>query len=295
MRILLIENPVAGEKKRDGYLEELMDTFAESNAEVDVCVTEKKGDANRYAREAAEKAYDIVVCVGGDGTLNEVVSGLMDYPDGPRIGYIPAGISNDMAYSLRLPRQMGAAGRVALEGHEKRLDVGRMNGEHFVYLVSFGTLAEVAFDTPRDLKRRFGKMAYFVRGFLKLKDVRAQHAVVEHDGGLEEGDYVFCSVSNARRVGGGLIRFSAEQAVMDDGLFELLLVKKPRHFAEMIWVLLCIVFTGSNRHYVTLHHTSRARIIGDEPIHWCVDGEDGGVHLDAKVELCRQSARMMIG
>lgn len=292
--MLLIENPRAGRRKAKGYLDGVVRALRGREMDLTLVTTQRPGEAFEIARRDGA-AYDVVACAGGDGTLHEVVSGLLEQPGRPAVGYIPTGTSNDFAYSLRLDKSPERAGLTVLDGHPQPLDVGDMNGQPFIYLASFGTLSEVAYDTPQAQKNRWGMAVYIARGAWRLKDVRGYRATITHDGGTETGDFAFCSVSNARRIGGGLIRFDEGQVVMDDGLFEMVLVRKPEGFWRMVRVLLGLIAKRMDPRYVLMVKTAAVRVEAGEAVPWCVDGEDGGKFQRVEIALRPKRISMMTG
>lgn len=226
MNILLIENPAAGKRKKRAAQREAFHTRLKEGATVTRTQTGQKGDAYHQATAIPENQYDLVVCAGGDGTLHEVVTGLLTSPSCPPVGYLPSGTTNDFAYSLGLPMEPDDAAQAIMDGKIKRVDAGTVNGEPFVYLVSVGTLADVGFETSQTAKNRWGWPAYFLRGLRSLSRIAAHAAVIEHDGGCEKGEYVFCSVSNTKRIGGGMCLLPKQNELMKDSALLTLPLKQ---------------------------------------------------------------------
>ncbi|MDL2318832.1 diacylglycerol kinase family lipid kinase [Eubacteriales bacterium OttesenSCG-928-A19] len=284
MKLLLIQNPVAGRNRKKTSVQDVLSLFAQSHVELTHRVTGQSGDCAAYARDA-DASYDAIVCMGGDGTLHEAVSGILERPDDLPVGFIPYGTTNDLAYSLALPEDPIAAGRMIISGHSRRMDIGAFGERFFVYVASFGTFSDVVFWTPQSRKNRFGKMAYILTGALSLRRIRAHRAVIEHDHGTESGEFALVAMTNARRTAGGFIRYGPEEAAMDDGLFELMLVKKPRNLLMTLLVLTRMALNRQDDRYIRRVQTARARVSSDTPIPWCLDGEYGGSLKEVEIRV----------
>ncbi len=279
-KILLIVNPVSGKGRVKTVLMDLLTTLCTGGNPVTVCITEKRGDASEYARLYGAQ-MDRIVITGGDGSLNEVIGGLMrlEADERPMISYIPMGTTNDMATSLSIPKSpKDAITTLEPANHTPRIiDVGQLGDEYFGYVASFGAFMDVPFSTPQSAKNTWGYLAYLVEAVGQLTDITAHHSRVIYDDGYFEGDLLFGFVTNSLRVAGGLVRFTEDNVALDDGLFEVLLIRKPKNLAELNATVANILkknFTGEN---LTLLHTSRISFTFDEPVQWTRDGEDGGV------------------
>lgn len=295
MKVLLIQNPAAGHKKRGKPIRALLDALQREGAKVTVKTTNAAGDGEAIAR-AAGAAYDVIACAGGDGTLHEIVSGVLKGASAVTpLGFIPFGTTNDVAHSLGLPRRPADVGRLLLQGKHAPMDVGRFNGRHFVYTASFGTFSDIAYTTPRARKQRWGKLAYVFTGAAQMGRLRTQHATIDHDGGTETGEWALVAVTNARRIGGGFIRYRPEEAQLDDGMFELMMVKKPPGFLRMLWVLAKMALRLQDARYLRCVQTSRVRVTAAEPIPWCLDGENGGAWQDAAIAVLPRCIEVIHG
>lgn len=285
-KILLIVNPVSGKGRVKTVLMDLLITLCAGGNPVTVCVTGKRGDASDYARLYGP-AMDRIVVTGGDGSLNEVIGGLMrmEPEDRPMISYIPLGTTNDMATSLSIPKSPKDAINVLEPSNytPRIIDVGQLGEEYFGYVASFGAFMDVPFSTPQSAKNTWGYLAYLGEAMGQLTEITSHHARVLYDDGYFEGDLLFGFVTNSLRVAGGLVRFTEENVSLDDGLFEVLLIKRPKNLAELNETVSSLLKKNFNGENLTLLHTSRISFQFDEPVQWTRDGEDGGVFQSVDV------------
>ncbi len=285
-KILLIVNPVSGKGRVKTVIMDMLAALCTGGNPVTVCVTEKHGDASEFSKSYGPFVNRIVV-TGGDGSLNEVIGGLMRVePDKrPMISYIPMGTTNDMASSLSIPTSpKDAITTLDPERYTpKIIDVGQLGDEYFGYVAAFGAFMDVPFNTPQSAKNTWGYLAYLVEAMGQLTEITAHHARVLYDEGYFEGDLLFGFVTNSLRVAGGLVRFSEDNVSLDDGLFEVLLIKKPKNLAELNVAVANILKRNFNCENITLLHTSRISFKFDEPVQWTRDGENGGVFKSVDV------------
>ena len=294
-RLLFIYNPQAGKGLIKPHLANVVDTFTKAGYLVTVWPTQGKADA---AHVAARQGwwYDRVVCCGGDGTLSETVSGLLTLDTPPVLGYIPAGTTNDFAKNLGLPRGVEKAAAVAAEGTPRPCDMGRFNDRTFVYVAAFGVFTDVSYDTPQEFKSAFGHLAYVLEAATKLGDLgRGYHLTVEHDGGTLEGDFIYGMVTNTNSVGGFKV-FPSDQVSLDDGVFEVVLVRQPKNVADLQDALVSLVRQNHEEsRQVAAFHTSKLKVAAAEPLPWTLDGEYGGNPEVAKIENLHKAITLVWG
>ncbi|MCF2661648.1 diacylglycerol/lipid kinase family protein [Pseudoflavonifractor phocaeensis] len=274
--LLFIYNPTAGKGQVSEGLSPILDVFTKAGWLVTTYPTQGPGDAARAARELGPR-FDRVVCAGGDGTLSETVTGLMALDDPPLLGYIPFGSTNDCATTLDLPKvPVQAAAIAAGEGVPRPSDIGKLNGQPFVYVAAFGAFTQVSYDTPQNLKNTFGHLAYIMEGIASLPTITPYHLKVEYDGHVLEDDFYFGMVSNAFSIGG--IRLpKTEHVVLDDGLFEVDLIKKPVSIADVANGFQTLLDQGPMSAGARVHFQASHLIFScDKPIPWTIDGEYGG-------------------
>lgn len=293
--MLFLYNPTAGKGRVTADLAAVLDVFTKAGYLTTVYPTQGKADATRIAAELGGQ-FDRVVCSGGDGTLSETVSGLMQLDHPPVLGYIPFGSTNDCATTLRLPRDPVKAAQTASEtGVPRPWDIGRLNGRPFVYVAAFGAFTKVAYETPQDLKNTFGHLAYVMAGIASLPSITPYHIKVEYDGNVLEDDFYFGMVSNAYSIGG--IRLpTSEHVVLDDGLFEVDLVKKPVSIADVANGFQALLdqnqpSAGSRVHFKASHLTFTC----EKPIPWTIDGEFGGKESVNEIVNCQRALTIIRG
>ncbi len=294
-RLLFIYNPTSGTGQVKTALAQVLDVFTKAGWITTSYPTQCKGDATRTTRELAGQ-FDRVICAGGDGTLSEVVSGLLEVADAPPLGYIPFGSTNDCATTLRLPRKPREAALVAAgTGVAVPIDVGRLNGKPFIYVAAFGAFTKVAYDTPQELKNTFGHLAYIFAGIASLPTIAPYHMRIEYDGQFLEGDFYFGMVSNSQSIG-GIRPPTAERVVLDDGEFEFTLVKKPLSLADLTDGLQALANPSVERSGALVQfQASRLTFTCDQPIPWTLDGEFGGSQPVNRVENCPKALKIIRG
>lgn len=295
-RMLFIYNQAAGKGAVRQQLAAVLNRFTQSGWLVTAYPTQGKGDATRVARELGGQ-FDRVVCAGGDGTLSETVAGLMDLADPPVLGYVPAGSTNDCAHNLRLPAGVAKAAAVAAEGVPQAIDVGRINGNPFVYVAAFGAFTEVAYDTPQELKNALGHLAYIVEGIGQLPNLTPFHLKVEYGDTVIEDDFLYGMVCNTYSVAGmkGPV-LPSDRVMLDDGLFEVVLVRKSIKLADLTSVLQSLVRNVPvDTAAVVSFEASQVTISCDRPIPWTVDGEYGGTYAVSRLENCHRAITVVHG
>ena len=278
--LLFIVNPRAGRTRSTAPLFDAVAHFCASGYLVDLQLTQAREDATRLARELGGK-FDAVVCCGGDGTLNETVTGLMDLPSPPPLGYIPAGSTNDFAASLHLPDQPLEAARVITASGGRPLDVGSFNGRPFIYVASFGAFTRASYSAPQNVKNDLGHLAYILEGVKDLSTLRPYRASLATEEECFDGEFLFGAVTNATSVG-GLVKLKEDQVCLDDGLFELLLIPNPKSIADLQGLarsLLLQDFTGGG---VIFRHVHTLTVQTPEDLPWALDGEfdPGGAQME---------------
>ena len=280
-KLMLIVNPNSGKGAVSTALFDIIDTFSNADYLVTTYMTRAAGDAGKFAALSPE--YDLIVCVGGDGTLSDTISGLvsLESDNKPPLGYIPMGTTNDLANTFGLPRNPRESARRILTSDLRQFDVGWFEDHHFSYVHAFGAFTDVSFSTPQDKKKMLGHLAYILEGMSKLSTITPEHCVVEHDGGRLEGDFIFGAVTNSTSVA-GLVKLPGDEVSLSDGLFEVLLIKYPRNPADLGNIISNVLRRQYDPEYVSLLHTRRIRFTFDRPVAWTRDGEAGGIYQTAE-------------
>ena len=290
--LMMLVNPSAGRSLAEQMLGSAVAAFCSAGYTPTVYFTTGPGSASDITAHYAP-GYERLVCLGGDGTLSDVVAGLMRLApeERPHIGYIPMGTANDVANTLELPmRQPQQAVQKILRGKPLNYDVGEMDGVgYFTYIAAFGAFTEVSYKTDQELKRALGHAAYVLEAISTLSSLRSYHAKVEYDDGAIEGQFIYGAVSNAISVG-GVMKMDPSAVDLSDGKVEILLVHEPKGPAEINSIVTGIIardYTSSP--CLTLLHSENVRFTFDEPVPWTRDGEDGGEHVTLDLH-CRPHA-----
>jgi len=290
--MLLIMNPVSGQKRAAKFLPEIIALYNGAGYEVLTYITAGQGDAARIARERGCTA-EIVVCCGGDGTLNETISGLIQAGVDVPVGYIPAGSTNDFASSLKLSGSILQAAQDVLTGTPTAFDIGRFGSRYFSYVASFGAFTKSSYATPQTVKNALGHTAYVLGGITELSQIRKEHVRMEIDGKVVEDDFIFGAVCNSTSVG-GILQLNPKMVDMSDGKFEILLVRAPRSLAEITECIQAVQTQNyDNCAMVTFLSGSRVDIIADPNMPWTLDGEREDGHEEVKVENLYHAIRLI--
>ena len=292
-RLLLIMNPTAGTKKANPHLPEILSVFGRAGYECLTFMTGKRGDGTQLAMRYAEQS-DLVVCIGGDGTFNEVISGLVRIGSRTPVGYIPAGSTNDFAASLGLPKNVVEAAQSIVAGSPAAYDVGRFRDRYFTYVASFGAFTRTSYATSQSVKNALGHLAYVLGGVKELSSLRRYHVAMTLDGSRkEEGDYIFGAVSNSTSVG-GILTLDPSQVDMNDGLFEVLLVRYPENMAKLAQTVVALTSHKYDHPSLIFRPASRILVEAAPEMDWTLDGEfaKGGAQIE--IENLHSAVRIMV-
>lgn len=270
-KLLLIVNPRAGKNKSLGPLYDAIARLCEGGYLIHVFQTKGPGDATRAAREMGPN-FDTVVCYGGDGTLNETISGLMQLEQKPPLGYLPAGSTNDFAATLHIPAVPYMAAGIIVNGAPMALDVGRHNARYFSYVASFGAFTRASYSAPQETKNALGHFAYILEGIKNLDSLRPYHCRVTVGEEVMEGDYIFGSVCNSTSLA-GLVKLDPKRVRMDDGEFELVLLRMPRTALDLTSLLVALNQMQYDHPGIIFRHASRVKVETEDDIAWSLDGE----------------------
>lgn len=291
--VLLIVNPVAGRRLAQSRLFQIVDMLTKSGAKTVVFTTSQKGDATEIVKSHGKEAQRIICC-GGDGTLNEVVTGLEITKLHVPVGYIPTGTTNDLARALNLPVQMKKAIQTAIYGDTDALDIGMFNREqYFTYVASFGAFTKVAYETPQWAKNTMGHASYVISGIIQVGDIRPHLVKVVADGVELTGEFIFGSVSNSTVVG-GVIKFPESDIRFDDGLFEVLLVRNPTTPLELGNMLNGVINRQYDDQNVYFFKTRKLALSFEEETHWTIDGEYAGSYDSVHIENHHRAVQIVM-
>lgn len=279
-RVLFIVNPKSGKANIKNTLLGVVDIFTKNKCLTSVYITQRGKEATEIVEQIGSD-FDFIVCAGGDGTLDEVVAGVMSLEKHVPIGYIPAGSTNDFARSLGISGDNLEAANTIMQGKEFLCDVGYFNDSYFTYVAAFGAFTEVSYQTPQQVKNLLGHLAYILEGAKSLASITSYHVEVSYvDGetGQEEfikDDILLGMVTNSLSVG-GMKRFKEEEVLFDDGLFEVILIRKPKNMIELNGILGSLLLNDYNKDYMYFFKTANIKVCCEEEIKWTLDGEFGG-------------------
>lgn len=291
-KLLLIINPVAGRNQAQADLFKMVRVFAEHDCEVTVYPTRGPQDCTRKVLADAGR-FDLVVCCGGDGTLNEMVSGMMQREDHVPMGYIPLGSTNDFAASLHLPSHVEEAALRCVEGTAFHMDVGSLNDRYFNYIAAFGAFTEASYATPQQIKNALGHLAYVLEGVKSLGRLQPIHVRITADGEAFEEDYLFGAVTNTVSLG-GVLRLDPSRVLLDDGMYELLLVKNPQNPAEAQAMLSALMLQNYDGPLVRMLRASDILFESNHEISWTIDGEFGGSFSTTHILNNKNAVTLMV-
>lgn len=281
-KLLWIVNPHAGRGALSGKVLGCVSAFQRAGYDVTIYATQNALDATRVAGERAGE-FDRIVCAGGDGTLNEVVTGLMEAEARPPLGYIPAGTTNDFALSLGIPKIPAEAAEIAVSDHLQALDIGRFNDRYFNYIAAFGVFTEVSYGTPQQSKNIFGRAAYIMEGVKALTNIREHHIRVTSEEMTLDDDFIYGMVSNSVSVG-GFKALTAGGVALDDGLYEVLLVYPVENPMELQWLVNDLLTHNMDSSRYVYFRTSNISFDADDEVPWTLDGEFGGATRKAEIQ-----------
>lgn len=291
--LLLLVNPVAGHGLFRSALGEIVQSLHQGGFLPTVCFTEAPGQARALAARYGGD-YPILVCLGGDGTLSDVMSGLMSLPQRPILGYIPAGTANDAATSLGLSRHHAEAVQTILRGSPTPYDVGRFGpDDYFSYIAAFGAFTEISYETSQDVKQALGQLAYLLQVMGRLPRLPSHRVRVEYDEGVMDMDLCFGGVTNTISMG-RVVRLDDSLVGLGDGKFEVLLIRTPANIADMTNIISSILSKKYDNAHVTLLQSRRVRFTFLEPVAWTRDGEAGGLHQDLVLENIPAPLQIMV-
>jgi len=290
-KMLLVFNPRSGTQNFPGHLFDVVNKFTAAGFIVTVYPTQAPGEVGRLVADCAGE-HDCLACSGGDGTIGEAIDALMSLKKRPAFGLIPSGTINDFASSLGIPRDIGAASDIIARASSKALDVGRFDGKHFSYVAAFGMFTDVPYATTQNAKNLLGKLAYFFEGVKRFGSAESFRCEFALDGETVVGDYALGIIGNARSIAG--IKLPTEMgARMDDGLFEVILVRKPRTLKEHQEIISALL-TQETTDLLTIRKARKITFRSAKPVAWTLDGDFGGEYTTADIENLRRALEVIV-
>lgn len=296
-KLLFVYNPRAGKEMLKPRLSDVLDIFVKAGYEVTVHPTQAYRDAYYQIKEYEVGKYDLIACSGGDGTIDEVATGMMKRremgKDVVPVGYIPAGTTNDFAKSLHIPRKPLAAADNAVKGVPFPCDIGKFNDSVFVYIAAFGIFTDVSYETDQAMKNVLGHMAYILEGAKRIFNIPSYKIKVEHDGEVIEDEFIFGMVTNSRSVG-GFSNMVGKNIVFDDGLFEVTLIKTPKNPIALQEIIAALLIEQVDTKHMYTFKTKKITFDSVEEIPWTLDGEFGGEQDYVEIENVQKAMEIMV-
>ena len=291
-KALVILNPKAGIKKSKKDMFEIVDRLSKKGYRVSIQTTTCSGDGARFVQEYGTN-MDLIICCGGDGTLNEVLNGLHQSKLSVPLGYVPAGTTNDFARTFSLPNKVEKCMDLILGGWPRPCDLGRFNDRNFTYIASLGAFTNVSYSTPQKLKNVFGHSAYLWEGIKEIRNITPFQATISANGETYKGEFVFGSISNSSSIG-GLFKLNSLDVRMDDGEFELMLIRNPKNLTDLLGIVQGLVRGKYDPRFVVFTHAEAVDIHTDTPQTWTLDGESGGEQQDVHIEVVHKAFRLIV-
>ena len=291
-KLLFVVNGHSGKGQIKNKLLDIIDIMIKEGYHVQVHTTQEREDATKVVREQA-KYYDLVVCSGGDGTLDEAVTGMMQSEVRTPLGYIPAGSTNDFANSLEIPKDMIQAAKTAVLGVPFSCDVGEFNGDYFIYVAAFGIFTDVSYATSQELKNALGHVAYILEGAKRLHTIKSYQMRVEYDGNEIEGDFLLGMITNSTSVG-GFKNMTGKDVKLDDGMFEVTLIHKPKNIIELNTIIASLTNLKDETDLIDSFRADSVKFYSEEEIPWTLDGEFGGDHKEVQIKDHCKAVDIMI-
>lgn len=292
--LLFVYNPMAGKAQITGYLSKIINTFTRAGYLVTARPTLGPGDGTEVIRSMAA-GYDLVVCSGGDGTLSETVTGLMALEQGkrPPIGYIPAGSTNDFASTLGISKDMSEAAEMIVHGIPFLCDIGAFNDRFFTYVAAFGAFTSVSYGTPQQIKNLLGHTAYILEGIKQVGSIKPYHLKIEVGEKTVEDDFLFGMVSNTVQVGG--MKIPSDMAFsINDGLFEVLMVRAPKSMADIQGMIAEALRQEVASKSFLNFKARKIRFTAENAMPWTLDGEFGGERKSVTVENINKAIGIVV-
>lgn len=292
-KLLLIVNPCSGKAKMRPALLGVVEIFTKADFDVTVYPTKEREDATRKFATLKSEDYDLIVVCGGDGTLNEVITGLMESEADIPIGYIPAGTLNEWSTGLGISKTIRQAAKDIVKGKEITLDIGKFGDKYFTYTASFGAFTSASYSANQDVKNVLGQAAYFFEGIKSLGTIKPIHLKFECDDREIEGDFLFGAISNSMSVG-GIVKFDQAAVQLNDGLFEVLLIKNPANVLGFQTIIDGIVKHELNRENLEFFRTKKISVTSDGALDWTLDGEHGVSNDKIKIKNIHNAVRFIV-
>jgi YegS/Rv2252/BmrU family lipid kinase len=289
-KLLFVFNPTAGRGRLKSKLYDIVDSFIKHGYRVQVYPTQQKGDATSIVMKEPDQ-YDLLVVAGGDGTLNEVITGMMTANRVVPIGLIPAGSMNDVGHSFKISRNIMSAVHNVMTGKPYSMDIGRFNDKYFIYVAAFGAFTDIAYTTSQKNKNMIGNLAYYLEGIKKLSDLKPKLIRVEYGNSVVEEEFLIGLVTNSLYIG-GFKNLSYDKTSLNDGLLELLLVKMPKNIIDLEMIVSSLINYKINESLM-YYIQAPSLTITSEKMEWTLDGEFGGAYERVDISTCNKAIKII--
>lgn len=292
-KLLFVMNPVSGRKQSHRFMMDILRIFNDADFLPTVYMTRACGDARAYVAKNAA-FYDRVVCCGGDGTFSETVGGLLEAGVDIPVAFLPGGSTNDLAKTLGIPTDIKKAAENAVSGTEYGLDIG-LFGETalFSYVASFGLFTKASYSAPQDVKNNIGHLAYLLEGVKELSKVPDYRVKIEAGDQIFEDSFIFGAVTNSLSIG-GVFHFPKDRVVLNDGLFEIMLIRRPMNLIELTALVGSLQDGSYKDPHILFLQSDRVIVHTDEPLAWTVDGEYGGETTEVVLQNLPARVRILL-
>ena len=293
-RVLLMVNPMAGRQKIRNELLYVVDTLTKAGYETIIYTTQGK-DATRDLLAEKDSQFDRVICCGGDGTFNEILSATMHWNKRPILGYIPAGTTNDFAAGLKLPSDIREPAVNIVRGTPHTVDAGLFNTSYFSYVASFGAFTETSYSTPQNFKNALGHLAYILEGIKEIPAFTPYTVCVEADGQIYKDSYIFGAVSNARSVG-GILKISDSLVDLNDGVFEVMMIKMPKTLMDLSAIVTSLTSLNPLKYDPSMFlflQTKELKITFEQEMVWSLDGERVSGGKEARIACIKDAFKIL--
>ena len=292
-RMLLIVNPNSGTRQGLKRLGEIISILQTNDYLCTVMMTDRQLAASEFAFMHGHH-FEVIACVGGDGTFNETVNGMLRAGLAIPLGYIPTGSTNDFAASLKLPTDIIASANIITAGKTRMLDIGQFNGRHFSYVASFGAFSKTSYSTPQSFKNAFGHLAYVLSGVVDVWSIRSEHLRFEVDGEVYEDDYIFGAISNSTSLG-GVLTIDPLLVDMNDGQFEIMLIKHPQNLNDLLQITNALTRKQYDCDMITFLSASHITVSSTQAVDWSLDGEKATTNGTFEVNCIHDALQIFCG
>lgn len=295
-KLLFVFNPKAGKGKVRENLIEIFNIFIRAGYKTEVYPTKSQLDGKEYVLKHG-RDYDLIVCAGGDGTLNEIASAIFESKWDTSLGYIPTGSTNDFAYGVGLSNEILEAANRAVNGREHRIDMGKFNNKSFVYIAAFGAFTDIAYTTSQGLKNILGHQAYLLEGMKKVASIKSykQEVSWEDENGKNkvEEEFIYGMVSNSKSVG-GFKGITGNDVRLNDGFYEVTLIKKIRNPIDLKDIIMFLLGNEVKNDIIMRFKVKEIKFRSNDIVHWTLDGEFGGSYTNVEVENVKKALAIKV-